>query len=257
MSAFLQDKIFISTRPEGQSDQLARLFSGVGATLIEMPAIKIQPVQLSSREKNVFKKIAQFQWIVFTSPNGIQFFFRNLAEIVGNKNIPENTRLAVIGNKTNQVLNQMGFQATFINPGSTGEDFARAFILKLKGEKRKPNVLLALGDLARTVIQEQIKDFAHVTRVNLYETIIPDSIDKEIMQAILNEQYEMLLFTSPSGVRNFMKLLNGIDPKKIRMACIGETTASAAIENNISPLVVAKNSTAQGLFDSVLNFYKK
>ena len=82
-------------------------------------------------------------------------------------------------------------------------------------------------------------------------------MDKETMQLILSDNYEMLLLTSPSGVRNFLKLAWEIQPEKIRMACIGEITSKAAIENNILPLVVAKNSTIEGLFESVLNYYKK
>jgi uroporphyrinogen-III synthase len=77
-----------------------------------------------------------------------------------------------------------------------------------------------------------------------------------VKQLILSDQYEMLLFTSPSGIRNFLKLAGEIQPEKIRIACIGETTANAAIENNISPLAVAEKSTVTGLFDSVLNYYK-
>ena len=66
----------------------------------------------------------------------------------------------------------------------------------------------------------------------------------------------MLIFTSPSGVKNFLKLVAKIQPEKIRMACIGETTSKTALENNIIPKVVAKNSSAAGLFESILNCYK-
>jgi uroporphyrinogen-III synthase len=53
-----------------------------------------------------------------------------------------------------------------------------------------------------------------------------------------------------------MKLAGDIQPEKIKMACIGETTANAAIENHISPVVVAHKSTVAGLYESVLNYYK-
>ena len=60
MSLFLQDKVFISTRPKGQSDELARLFSNAGATLIEMPLIKIQSARLGENEKAYFTNLQQF-----------------------------------------------------------------------------------------------------------------------------------------------------------------------------------------------------
>lgn len=256
MGGFLQDKVFISTRPEGQSDELAQLFNEVGATVIEMPLVKIQPTLLNENEKKYFDQLHQFQWMVFTSTNGVRCFFENLFEIKGIQVIPESVQIAVIGNKTEKLLNSYGCKASFINPGSTGEDFADAFIQHIKNENHKPNVLLALGNLARTVIQNKLTEFVNCTRINLYDTKSPESLDKITMQLILSDNYEMLLFTSPSGVKNFLKLTTDIQPKKIRMACIGETTAKAAIENNISPIVVAKNSTVLGLFESIVNYYK-
>jgi uroporphyrinogen-III synthase len=257
MSLFLQDKVFISTRPEGNSDELAQLFSNAGATVFEMPMVKIQAARLTVDEKKHIAQLHHFQWLIFTSTNGVRYFFDKLQEIQGNKVLPESLQIAVIGNKTEEILQSFGYKATFTNPGSTGEDFADTFIQKIQSENSKPKVLLALGNLARKVIQDQLNEFAICTRLNLYETEAPETLDEKMMQLILNDQYEMLLFTSPSGVQNFMKLAGKIQPEKIRMACIGETTSKMAIENNISPKVVAKKSTAAGLFESVLNHYKK
>ena len=256
MSLFLQDKVFISTRPEGNSDELVQLFSKVGATLIEMPLIKIQPARLTDEEKKCFKQLNHFNWLIFTSPNGVHYFFENLKEIQGNQHLPESLQMAVIGNKTEKVLNSFGYKASFINPGSTGEDFADAFSQKFKRENQKPSVLLAVGNLAQTVIQDQLSEIALCTRINIYKTEFPETRNEKVMQLILNDNYEMIIFTSPSGVKNFLKLAGKIQPEKIRMACIGDTTSKTAFENNIIPRVVAKNSTASGLFDSILNYYK-
>jgi uroporphyrinogen-III synthase len=256
MGGLLQDKLFISTRPKGQSGDLAELFIKAGASVIEMPLVEIKAIRLNEEEKKYFKQLDRFQWLVFTSSNGVTCFFENLQEIQGNQNLPESLQLAVIGNKTEKVLNDFGYQSAFINPGSTGEDFAEYFIAKIQTENTKPNILLALGNIARNVIQDQLSEFATCTRLNLYETKSPDSFEKKTMQLILSDNYEMLLLTSPSGVRNLVKLTAEIQPEKIRMACIGEITSKAALENNISPLVVAKNSTVEGLFESVLNHYK-
>ncbi|HRX11931.1 MAG TPA: uroporphyrinogen-III synthase [Draconibacterium sp.] len=256
MSRLLQDKVFISTRPDGQADELAQLFTNAGATVIEMPLVKIQPAHLSEIEKKYFEQLHHFQWLIFTSTNGVRYFFENLQKIQGNQNLPASLQLAVIGDKTGQVLNSFGYKATFANPGSTGEDFAEYFIQKIQTENTKPNILLAFGNIARNVIQNRLNESANCTRLNLYETKSPETIDNKAIQLILSDQYEMLLFTSPSGIRNLLKLAKEIQPEKLRIACIGETTANAAIENNISPVVVAKNSTVGGLFESVLNYYK-
>lgn len=257
MNHFLQDKIFISTRPEGQSEELAQLFSNAGATLLELPMITIHRANLREEEKKCFLKLNDFQWLIFTSPNGVRYFFENLQELQGNRKLPATIQIAVIGNKTEKVLTGFGYKPSFVNPGSTGEEFAAAFSFLLKSKNVKQKVLLALGNIAREVIQNELSEMADCTRINLYETLSVERLDEKIWELVSGDKYEMLLFTSPSGINNFVKIAGKIDLKNTRIACIGETTAKAAIENNIIPKVVAQNSTAAGLFESILNDYKK
>lgn len=256
MNRLLQDKIFISTRPENSSKELTELFANAGATLLEMPLIKIIPSCLNETERNCFNRLQDFQWLVFTSSNGIRYFFENLNEIHGDQKLPESLQIAVIGDKTEKTLNSFGHVASFKNHGSTGEDFADTFIQKIKSNS-KLNILLSLGNMARTVIQQKLAEFANCTRINVYQTTSTESVDEKIVQQIENDNYEMLLFTSPSGIETFIKIMNKNQAKNIRIACIGETTSNAAIKNNITPRVVAQDSTTSGLFESIVNFYKK
>lgn len=256
MSGLLQDKIFISTRPEGQSEELAQLFLNAGANLLELPLIKIQRTQLREEEKKCILQVNDFHWLVFTSPNGVRYFFENLQELQGSQKLLATIQIAVIGNKTEKVLKSFGYQPSFVNPGSTGEEFAAAFSSLLKSKKHKQKVLLALGKIAREVIQNEINEIAKCSRINLYETLPVETLDEKMWKLISEDKYEMLLFTSPSGINNFVKIAGSINLKNTRMACIGETTAKAAIENNITPKVVAQISTAAGLFESVINYFK-
>lgn len=256
MGDLLKNMVFISTRPEGPADELALLFASEGAVLLEMPLIKIQPVKLADNENETFRNLSRFQWVVFTSPNGVRCFFDHLEKTAGNRNLPQTLKFAVIGKKTETVLANFGVSPDFVNPGSTGEDFAKAFIPEIQKAKKKPAVLLAFGKLARNVIQEELNDFAVVTRINLYDTQTAEKADETIRQQILANQYEMLLFTSPSGISGFQKLFPENLNEKIRVACIGETTSGAAAKYNIKPLVVAENSSAKGLFESIIQYYK-
>jgi uroporphyrinogen-III synthase len=257
MNRFLQDKVFISTRPRNESKELAELFSNAGATLLEFPMIEIQAATLSENEKEYFNGLTKFQWLVFTSANGVRYFFKNLKEIQSNTNLPETLQIAVIGNKTEKTLNEFGFSASFKNPGSTGEDFAESFIQEIKNGNTKPNILLALGNIARTVVHDELEKYASCTRINVYETTKPDSINKQVLKQIEDDNYALLIFTSPSGINNFLSLSDSLQKENIRIACIGETTAREARKNNITPKVIAKKSTTLGLFESISNFYNK
>lgn len=250
----LKNKLFISTRPKGQSDELSRLLEVAGAEVVELPLIGIRPAELSVQEKALFDQLEQFQWLIFTSPNGVRYFFEFLKEKEINT-LPEKLQIAVIGNKTEKVLATFGYSPAFVNPGNTGEDFAAAFIQKIKNDAIRPHILFALGNLARNVIQDELSEFAQVSRINVYDTVVPDSMDEKTVQRIKNNRYEMLIFTSPSAIQNFMKLKTNFAVENIRLACIGETTANEARKQGIQPLVVAQDASAKGIVESIIKFY--
>jgi uroporphyrinogen-III synthase len=105
------------------------------------------------------------------------------------------------------------------------------------------------------VIQEHLKKLADCTRIDIYRAEMPGNIDKNITKQIENEKYDMLIFTSPSGIENFLKIFFGLSVQNIRLACIGETTANAARKKGMFPLVVAQNSSSAGIVESILNYY--
>ncbi|MFW5773659.1 MAG: uroporphyrinogen-III synthase [Tangfeifania sp.] len=255
MNLPLKNKLFISTRPAGRSDEMKRLFENAGARLLEMPLIKIEPLPVSAEEKKLLKNIEQFDWLILTSANGVHYFFENFSKISANNILPDQLKIGVIGNKTQEKLAEYGYSPDFINPGNTAEDFSEAFKKNLQKEKAHPDILLALGKLARTVIQDELKNSANCTRIDFYTTNIPDSVDQNILQQIAEDRYEMLIFTSPSGIKNFLKITRTTNVETLRVACIGETTARTAKENGIEPLAIAEEASAKGLVDSIINYY--
>lgn len=255
MSLPLKNKLFISTRPTGRSYEMKRLFEEAGAELLEMPMIQIEPLPISAKNQQLVENIEHFDWLILTSASGVHYFFESFNKILEQKKLPEKIKIAVIGSKTQMKLKKYGYKPDFTNPGNTAEDFSEAFIKHLQKEKKQPNILLALGKLARTVIQNQLKEIANCTRIDIYTTIIPEAVDPNILKRIEENRYEMLIFTSPSGIKNFLKSTQNKHVKNLCVACIGDTTAHTAKENEIEPLVVAEEASAKGLVDSIINFY--
>ncbi len=255
MTLLLHDKLFISTRPKDSSDELAGMLSREGATVLEFPLIEIYDSLISENEKSCFLNPEQFQWIIFTSPNGVRSYFRILKDLTGSYRLPDEVQFAAIGKKTEAVLQGYGYRTSFVNPGSTAEDFSKPFLTHIKTGGRKPNILLPLGNLARTVIQEDLKLAADCTRIDVYKTDVPQHFDEKIIQRIEKDLYDMLIFTSPSGIRNFLQVSPKSNNKEIRMACIGPVTYREAINNGFHPLVTAHTSSAKGIVDSIINYY--
>lgn len=255
MTLVLQDKIFISTRPKENSDDLIEMLHDLGAQVVEFPMIEITALNISDEAAQFIKEIKQFQWIIFTSANGVIHFFRILKELTGSHFLDQSIQFAVIGSKTEAVLQEYGYMASFINPGATAEEFAPSFKRHISEKGAMPNLLLPFGDLARTVIQDHLKEVANCIRINVYKTEVPDNIDENTIKQIETDRYDMILFTSPSGVRNFLKINSYMHIQSLRIACIGAVTEREALSNGIKPKVTAQVSTTEGLVESIINYY--
>lgn len=255
MGKLLENKVFISTRPAGQSSELENLLSDELATLITMPTIEIKPLPLDEFAWEQLKNLNQFNWIVFTSPNGLKYFFARLFDLQNNYVLPQHLKIGVVGKKTAANLECYGTSASFINLGNTAEDFAADFFNRVSLGER---VLFPIGNLARTVIEDKISKKAVCTRVLFYETVLPEAINSEALQLIFSGRYDMIVLTSPSGCNNLLQLTDGkTDPAKLRLVCIGQTTSAEVIRNGIEPLITAGTANSQGIYSAIVNYFQK
>ena len=255
MGNTLENKVFISVRPEGQSAELENLLSEESATLLSMPTIEIKPLPLGEFGWTQLKNIGSFNWIVITSPNGLRYFFERLFELQNNYGLPAHLKIGVVGKKTAANLECYGTSAEFINLGNTAEEFSVDFINRInKGER----VLFPIGNLARSVIENNISQKADCTRVVFYETVLPETTNEKALGLIIKDQYDLIIVTSPSSCNNLLHLLSGkTDPTRLRLVCIGQTTSAEVIKNGIEPLVTAGTATSQGIYTAILNYFQK
>lgn len=255
MGKILENKVFISTRPAGQSVELENLLAEESATLISMPTIEVKPLPLGEYAVQQMRNLDSFNWIVFTSPNGIKYFFARLFDLQNNYVLPEHLKIAVVGKKTAASLECYGTSASFINLGNTAEDFVSDFFHRVNLGER---VLFPIGNLARSVIEDKISKKAECTRILFYETVLPDTINESALNLIVQDKYDMIVLSSPSSCSNLLQLLSGkADVAKLRLVCIGQTTASEVIHNGLEPLITAATANSQGIFSAVLNYFQK
>ena len=252
----MEGETFISTRPAGRSESLRELLEKHGADLIEMPMIDIRSARLSDDEKEVLKNTGQFDWIVFTSSNGVAQFFRQLKTITGSYKTVGEARIAAIGNDTGSTLRTLGYDADYISSVSTGRAFAKELKKLFTGKNFR--VLLPVGNLAAKTIEEQLKGVAEVTRINVYKTMMPQKTDENVLKLIGEDKYGMIIFTSKSGFINFCRTAGDkINPGSLRIACIGTTTAGALEQAGINPLVTATKMNSQGIAEAIADHYRR
>ena len=250
----LDGKTFISTVSTKKSEEIKNILSPLGANVIDFPMIEIVPAELTPRIKYSIEQLNVFHWIIFTSGNGVKHFYSLLNQIKKETKVPLTIKLAVIGTVTARELEKIDRKADFISLGNTSENLVNELLEKEKIQNQ--NILLPLGNLAPDVLQKKLSIVANVTRIDVYSTVRPETNNLEPLERIKNDKYDLVLFTSTSGVENFMDCLGSYEKKgSIRAAGIGKVTSKAIKQHGLSCILTAKRSTYQGLADEILKYY--
>jgi len=249
----LEKKIIISTRPLSNDDSIKIYLTEKGAIVLDFPMIEICPADLNDYIKNTLKKINSYQWIVFTSKNGVEYFFKLLNSLNIHSEKFSASKIAVIGKKTSEEVLKNKCKPFLISSGNTSEELLKELSEKIKTNEK---IILALGDIAKDTLEKGLSEIASITRVNVYKTIKPKIISKDIIEKIQNDNYNIIIFTSPSGFMNFKKIM---DENKIfsdfRVASIGKTTTVTMQECGVSPVLTAKQSNIEGLVHEIETFF--
>lgn len=222
----LKDKIIVSTRPASANGELRRLLSTAGAKLVEFPMITFKPAIPTEKEEAYLAGIMKYTWIIFTSSNGIQFLNDYLKkksfEI---SSVCKACKIAVIGNATKQKAESVGLKVHLVSDISTGKDFGNQ-LRSVVGKNE--SVLLVQGNLSSNSVRDSLGSVKQPDVVTLYHTVKPDSADVRILDRITDDRYDIILVTSPSGIRNLKEFTHSeYHFTRFRFAAIGNTTAEA------------------------------
>lgn len=251
----LQDKVIISTRAAETTDTLPELLKAQGAKVISLPMIEIVTVQPGDEELELLQQIEKFDWIFFTSKNGVANFFKQLIDTQGSTELGKKVKKAVIGRKTAAELDYYGYAPDFMSEGNTSEEMLEQFYKTYQPKYQK--ILLALCKLADDTLLKRLSNENEVRRIDVYETVKPKSADAAVLEAIKQDRYDLIVFTSPSTFHNLCSLVEKDSLAKLKMASIGSTTTHAIQESGLEPLITAKRSSVEGLCDAIIDYFKK
>lgn len=250
----LKDKVIISTRALDPGDSLPGLLKACGAELLSLPMIEVVPSQLDADMVEKLKKLEAFDWIFFTSKKGVSNFFKHLIDVKGSTELPKTVHIAVISSKTALELEYYGYAPNFIGEENTSVELLDQFYETYQPVNLK--ILLSLGNLADQTLFNRLSVENKVSRINVYQTVKPKDADPEIIERIKNDRYDLIVFTSPSTFHHFCSFYGKDKLGKLKMASIGTTTTHAMSDAGFEPLFTAKKSNAEGLRDSIIEYYQ-
>ncbi len=253
MAKQLQDRIIISTRPAGRSLELNQLLEHEGATVLNLPTLKVVPSVLQASELEQLQDLTQFNWVVFTSPNSVRYFIQHLN--ANQIEVLKGINTAVVGKKTASNLREAGIEPTFINLGNTAKELAIDLKPKLQ-HVTSPKILFPAGNLALNELPFILDEVAEVVRIHVYNSELPETVDQEILNQIKANNYDLLIIASPSAINNLMVLSPALKEQRLKVACMGGTTARMVENTGSKPLIIPEDSSVQGLVDAITNYYK-
>ena len=257
----LTGKTILVTRASGQSSQFSDRLTASGATVIEMPTLEIVPPASWDALDQAIANLADFDWLILTSSNGVEYFFERL--IAQGKDIRAlaGMKIAVVGEKTAQSLSQYRLYADYIPPNFVADSLVENFPEALQSKKVLfPRVESGGREI---LVQELTVKGAEVVEVAAYQSRCPHSIPESAKLALQNRNVDIITFASSKTVKFFYQLIEEIFENnsdiadalaKICIASIGPQTSKTchALLGRVN--IEAEEYTLDGLTQALIKW---
>jgi uroporphyrinogen III methyltransferase/synthase len=256
----LRGKTVLITRPRKQSEDMTAQLESVGATVVHCPTIEVLPPDSWAQLDGSIRRIKGYDWVVFTSANGVRFFFDRLCEIAIDKaGLLTGLAVCAIGPVTARELEKAGVVAQVTASDSIAEGALTAIIDHLGGEQNVSGLqfLLPRAKIAREILPEGLRKLgARVDVVEAYQTVKPEFARESILRLFNETSIDVVTFTSSSTVSNFASLVGLTDLSdllaNILVACIGPITAATAASHGLKNIIQPELHNAEALVESII-----
>jgi uroporphyrinogen III methyltransferase/synthase len=253
----LLGKTVVVTRARAQASDLVDRLTDLGAECLECPTIRVVPPDDWGPLDAAIDDLDTYDWLVFTSVNGVSFFFERLYEKGKDVRALKDVHTAAIGPATAERLGDFGLKSDIVPKTYQAESVVEAFEQEPMEEKR---VLLPRAKEARPILPvELVKMGAVVNEIPVYQTEQASENVDELIKRLEQGAIDIVTFTSSSTVKNFKALLPADRfeslIKGVTVASIGPITTDTAKELGFKVDVTAKDFTIPGLCEAILRHY--
>lgn len=227
----------VITRDRAQSPELAERFTALGADVVECPVIEIRPVEFST------VGIGTYDWIIFTSANGVKHFlgrFDDIRQVKG--------RIAAVGTSTKAAIEAYRLKVDRVPIEYVAEGIVEAFAQEdLKGKR----ILLPRAAVARDIVLNELSKLgAEVDVLDVYRNVVPENATACAREAFRTKP-DWVTFTSSSTVKNLLAVLDRGKLEGVRLASIGPVTSETMRKHGLTVDVEAEPYTMDALVAAI------
>ena len=250
-------KSIVVTRDQhGNADFAAKIIRQ-GGNPIAFPTIKLKPLTGTNQFLQMLAKLSEYNWIIFTSANGVSFFFEALEKLNKDCRVFASAKIAAIGTQTAGRLTEFGITPDFVPNAFTGKQLGKQLIAFTNLQNKK--VLLLRSEAASTELVELLTQAkAQVTETPVY-TIEPEKAEPEsLTEKITKGEIDWLTFASPSAAKAFFEQMSTdlINSSSAKLASVGPVTSKQLKNLGVTVDIEAKEHTIDGLLDAIEGTYK-
>jgi len=244
------------TRPAHQAAAMVKKLEHLGAVVARMPAVEIRPLADFAQLDRALEQVraGEWDWLVFTSANGVRAFFDRLYALDRDARDLGRTKLAAIGPKTAEALREYRLRADLVPPSTfSSEGLAEA----LKPHVAGARVLLPRANRGRDLLRAELSAVATVEQVTVYEQADVVEPDDAVLDALRRGEIRYVTLPSPNIARGvlagFDETIRGrVERGEIRLVCISPITGSAVRELGLPVAAEATTFTEDGLIAAVV-----
>ncbi|MBK9166084.1 MAG: uroporphyrinogen-III C-methyltransferase [Bryobacterales bacterium] len=237
----------VITRAREQAASLTSRLRELGADAVEIPAIEIQPAADAAPLDRAIVELEQYDWLLFTSANGVRFFLDRLGASVRDLRALRG-RLAAIGPATAAALEAAHLKVDLLAEEYVAESLIAGLLREPVAGKR---FLLARAAVARDVLPGRLRaEGARVDVVEAYRTVAAAGLVERIGAVFAERRPDWITFTSSSTASHFVHAAGSLDG--VRIASIGPVTSATLRNLGLSVDLEARRYDISGLIEALL-----
>ena len=260
----LAGRTVVVTRALAQADEFISELEKYGARVIVCPTIEIQELESYERLDEAIEHLYGYDWLIFTSVNGVDHFFRRLEATGRNAHELDDLKVCAIGDATADKLRNLQVHVDVVPEEFKAEGVFAALSRFVGGEAALLgiNVLIPRASVARDYLPKALeKAGARVDVVPAYRTSLPENLDRGRITAMLSGGADCIAFTSSSTVRNLAQLFDTDDLSQaltgVAIACIGDITATTAAEHGLQVTIQPLQFTIPALARAIAGHFSQ
>lgn len=233
----------------------------LGAEIIEFPTIEIVPPEDYSGLDKAIDKIDSYHWLIFTSGNGVKYFFKRLMTRGRDIRDLKGIKVCAIGTKTAAEIKRYGIKVDLMPDEFNAEGLIKAIqgikVSRGRGVKGM-KFLLPRAEKAREIFPEKVRELGGEIDVPVtYRTVKPEMHGKRLKRFLKEGRISIATFTSAATFNNFREII-GEDAdellKDVTIAAIGPVTAKAIENSGLKIHIMPKQATIEAMVEEIIKW---